>query len=504
MRRWLIVNVILAMLIPEGAFAKVDLGCSTTTATSAIGGLVEDAEGTPLPGLKVELYTSNRAVPTADSATTGGDGRYRICAGQASGAGYDTYDVHVRDLSPYPVFATVAQPYTTTTDFDDLDFTPASGYPMQYLTNLGISPNEISTASEPVPVTWTVRSKAPATTTMHLTLGHRTDLDVTMVDAGVEDGGPENGGWNRWTFNDVIPPHSTEKLYWSAARGFEGSVQTTQADREPYAIDNTPPLLGPASAQPSECGPLVVANAFSPASPPGTTNQLPVITHGACDHWSNGARSGIDPFALRGWVCPDAHATDGCTAINPVLNAQNIVWYPSSPLPYGDYYFRWHVADYAGNVTENPVSFKLSVARRGGQVPVFTAPQPGNLGSGSTSGVIVGSSVTSPSSYPYVGFRILDADGQRDLAAGTLHLRVYFGAQRTLVYDYDQSKAKNDFDPVTKLGGANFDLASGVFRADGFPLQGKPPGHYLATASVSDFGGNSASFTWHWALAAAV
>ncbi|MFA5892039.1 MAG: carboxypeptidase-like regulatory domain-containing protein [Actinomycetota bacterium] len=508
MRKIAVPIVALALAAPTVVAAKIDLGCSSTTVTSAIGGIVANADGEPLPGLRVELYQTNRSTPTGDRDTTDEQGRYRICAGTVSGSGHDTYDVHVVDLSEGgPLYATANQSYTTYTNLSDADFTPDSGHPMLRMTNLRITPNDISTTDGPVEVTWTARSKAPPETTMLLSLGHIGGPAVQMEFDGVEGPGPAGGGWNRWIHTETIPANSTENLFWSDLSGIRGGVAITQTDRQPYVIDNSAPLFGLATSAMSECGPGVHANPFSPASPPGTTNTMPIVTHGVCDRYSGGARSGLDPFSLRGRICPQPQATSECQDIHPVLDTQRIVWYPSAPMDPGNYYFHWRIADYAGNVSESPVGSLLKIctesAPRCGQIPSFGALQPGNLGSGNTAGIVVGSSLTSPSSYPYIGFRVVDADGQRDLAPGSLRVRVTYGDDHTLVYDYDPSKGRNEYDAVSKKGGANFDLSGGVFRADGYPLQGKPPGRYVATASITDAGGNNATATWHWVLAAA-
>lgn len=512
-----------ALLIaaPAVAHAGIDLSCSSTTATSAIAGTVKNGKDQLLSGMRVELSVPNTTGPTSDFANTDANGHYRICAGQNSGSGHNVYDVHVRDLSSAPLYATANQPYSTYTNFaGSADFTNDSGVPLLYTTNLTITPNHITTLSGATTVIWTARSKAPSVTTFLLTLGHLSDTLVPMAPAGTEGGGPSvPGGWNLWRYSAIIPQGSTEALWWSGIHGYEGGFETTQSDRQPYVIDNQGPLFGPAGASTTECGPGVVANTFSPASPKGTTNQLPIVIHGVCDHWSNGARSGLDPFSLTGEICLDAALTIGCYVIHPVLNAQNIVWYPSSPMAYGTYYFRWHIADYAGNVADNPRGFELIVARQGGQTPSLGAVQPGQVGqagTGTALGVIVGSSLTSPNSYPQIGLRATDADGQTDMVPGTMHVRVYYqdnenvvvasapGAAVGLVYDYDPFKGPNEYDALTKKGGGTFDLSNGTFRASGYPLQARPPGRYIASASITDYGGNTAFITWQWLLAAAV
>lgn len=494
---------VLTLIAGPTAHAKFDTHCSSTTATSAITGRVQNALGQALSNMQIELYVTNDSRPVADSAFSDASGLYRICAGHESGAGHNTYDVHVRDVNPAPLYATANQPYTTFTNLiGDADFTPGSGVPLRYLTNMTVTPAEISTATGFKDVTWIVRSKAPSTTTMRLYLEHL-GAEVTMATATPEGGGPAAGGWNRWTWGTRFFMNTTERLYFSTVRGMSGSTEITERDRQPYTIDNRAPLFGLATSSALECGPGVHADPFSPASPPGTTNPQPIVVHDVCDHYSNGARSGLDPFSLTGEMCTNAAMTAGCRPIDPVLATLSIVWWPTTPLSLGDYYIRWTIADKAGNTATNPIAYRLTITDSGGQTPVFTALDPGNLGSGTTAGFIIGSSLTNPSSYPKVGFRVLDADGQTDLVAGSMRVRVYSGDERTLVYAYDPALPADWYDPVSKAGGGTFDLSSGVFRATGFPLQGKPPGRYIATASISDHGGNGATASWHWVLVAA-
>lgn len=489
--------------VPFNASAKPDATCSSTTITSAIAGVAKDAKGNAVAGLTVELFPTNDNRPIADRATTDVFGRYRICVGSSGAAGHNTYDVHIRDLRTPSLFAGANQPYTTYTNLGDADFTPESGLPMLYTTNLTITPNQISTATGAVSVSWVVRSKAPATTSMKLTLDHITGGAFTMAPPVAENGGPAAGGWNRWTFTDSFPQGSTEKLYFASVGGFDGAARTTQTDRQPYVIDNQAPLFGLASSSTAECGPGYGANAFSPASPPGTTNPQPIVSLGVCDRHSNGARSGLDPFSLTGKICA-TEALTGCTAIDPVLSTTTIVWWPRTPLALGDYYFGFRISDLAGNAVANPLGYKLTVTDRGGQTPVFSSVSPSNIGSGSTLGVVVGSSLTSPNSLPSVGFRLSDADGQLDIVPGSLRVRVYYMDESRMVYDYDPALAPNDYNAVTGKGGAMFDLSQGIFRATGYTLSLKTPGRYIATASVTDHGTNSASMTWQWVLAAAV
>ncbi len=505
MRRPALALLALALAFPTTASAKVDTNCSQTTWTSAITGTVKDAKNNPVAGVSVELFRANSAATLADKATTNAQGFYRICAGSAGGAGHDTYDVHVRDLRPSPQFAGMNQPYTTLAHLEsDLDFTPATGYPALYTTYLTITPDEISTAAGSVVVKYIARSKAPSTTSMKLTLGHQGNAVFDMGAPVAEGGGPDSGGWNAWTVTRTFPQGSTQALWWATLQGYSGTTIVTQLDRIPYTIDNEGPLFGPADSSTAKCGPGFVANGFSPGSPPGTTNPQPIVTLGVCDKHSNGAKSGLDPFSLNGKMCTDPNLTAGCTAIDPVLNTTTIIWFPRSPLALGNYYFGFTISDFAGNTTTTPQSFRLTITDRGGQTPTITSVAPGNLGSGATGGVIVGSSLTSPNSLPHVGFRITDADGQLDLVPGSLKVRVYYPDERTLRYDYDPTKGQNEFDPVTQKGGAFFDLSAGVFRATGFSLAGQPPGRYVATASMTDHGGNTATMTWQWILVAAL
>jgi len=501
MRRTIAVAVaIIGTLVPIGANASVDLSC-TASATAAVTGRVQNTLGQALAGMHVELFATNsqRAV---GSAITDAGGAYRVCASAQQGVGgHDTYDVHVRDLRSAPEYAAANQPYTTFTNVTGtVDFTPASGLPMQYQLNLTITPAAISTKDSARTATWLVRSKAPSGTTMRLALGHNS-TEVSMASAGTEAGGPAAGGWNRWTYSFSFPKNSAETLWWATARGRSSGTVITQTDRRPYVIDNRGPLFGYAGAD--LCGPGVVANPMSPAAPAGTTNPQPVVFHGVCDHWSSGARSGLDPFSLTGTLCTNSAMTADCRTIDPVLNVHYIVWWPEEPLAVGDYYIRWHIADLAGNVSQNQTPVKLVIADQGGQTPVIGALQPGNLGQGTTFGIVAGSTLTTPISNPYAGFRVTDADGYNDLVPGSLRVRIYYNDERTLVYDYDPTMGPTAYDPLTKRGGATFDMAGGWFNATGYRLQGKAPGRYIATASISDHGGNSAVTTWHWLLVAA-
>jgi len=492
--------VVFALLSPTMGSAKIDPACSATSASSAITGTVQNAKGQPLQGMNVELSLTNDSRTTADKATTTASGFYRICVG-SSQAGHNTYDVRVRDDSSAPLYAATNQPYSTWANpSGDADFTPVSGLPMLYMTNLMITPNAISTQSGSVTVEFIARSKAPASTDMRLTIGHSNET-VSMIPYGIEADGPANGGWHRWRITRVLSGPQ-EALHWANVRGFDGSTVVTQTDRQPYVVDNKAPLFGPATASVGECGPGVTVGGLTPASPPGTTNPMPIVLQGVCDHYSNGARSGLDPFSLTGRVCTDVNMSSGCQDINPVLNTFTVVWYPTTPLAKGEYFFRWSIADFAGNrSTKNAVV--LMVTDRGGQVPLFSGVGPGNLGSGTSLGVILGSAMTSPSSIPSISVRVTDADGQRDLVPGTLTVRVYYGNEQNLVYEYDPFAGPNDYSVVTKKGGGTFNLEAGGFQATSYPLQGKPPGRYIATASITDHGGNAASVTWHWLLAAA-
>ena len=509
-RRISIVALVSLLALPASAFAKIDIDCpysgslqSSPSATTAIEGHVRNTS-TALQGMRVELYTTNRTVPTADYAITDANGFYRICTGEKSGSYYDTFDVHVREQTgaTAPLYATANQPYSTYLGFaTDADFTPESGYPLLYMANLSVSPQAISVAAAAATVTWTVRSKAPAGTIFPLTLGYPSTHTVTMTPTTAEGGGPSAGGWNRWVASEVIPKSAAENRYISSVKGFSGpGTVVTQTDVQPYSIDNSPLAFGTADA--TICGAGVFANGFFPG-PPGTTNHSPLVTQDICDPPSNGARSGPDPYSLRGWKCPTTNPDLSlCTEISPVLSTRTITWHPSAPLADGTYYFRWRIADYAGNVS-NSAAQTLVVGNNTGQRPWFTGLSPGNFGSGNTGGLIIGSSLTSPSSFPTIGFRVLDADGQSDISPGSVHLRVFYGDNHTLVYDYDPTLGKSDYDALSKRGGGDFDLSTGLFKAAGYALQGKPPGPYFCSASVTDFGGNNESISWDFLLVAA-
>lgn len=502
-RPFALTAVALIAIAPTLVHAKVDPACPGASSTSAITGVVQNAKGQPLQGMTVELALTNDQRTTGERAETDGNGFYRICAGENGAAGHNTYDVRVTDERSTPLYAAISQPYSTWANATgDADFTPSSDLPMLYKTNLTITPAEITTRSGAVTVEFIARSKAPSGTTMRLTIGHTND-EVTMTADGIESGGPASGGWNRWRTIRQIPAGAHEALYWASIRGFDGAIEITQIDRQPYVIDNKPPLLGPASSSVGECGPGVTVGGLSPVSPPGTTNPMPVVLQGVCDGYSGGARSGLDPFSLTGLMCRDPDMSVGCEEINPVLNTFSIVWYPTAALAKGDYFFRWSIADRAGNRVTNETGRRLTITDRGGQMPLFSGVTPGNLGSGTSLGVVVGSGLTSPSSFASIGVRVTDADGQRDLVPGTLTVRVYYANEQNLVYEYDPFAGPNQYDPVTRKGGGTFNLESGGFQATGYPLQGKPPGRYIATASVTDHGGNTSTVSWHWLLGAA-
>jgi hypothetical protein len=494
-----VVLIVLSAITP--AAAKIDTRCPNATATSAIAGYVEDASGTPVSGVLVEVYQTNRDVPTGDRARTGVDGRYLICAGAPNGARHDAFDVHVIDDRPVPLYARIAQPYTTYMNLGDADFSRASGLPLRYIANVTVTPNAFNTATAGTTVQVVARSKAPLSTQMQLTLDHQPNQIITMLVGTPEAGGPGAGGWNRWTYSTTVARSTIEARYWASVRGYAGTAQVTQHDRQPYVNDIQAPMFGPASSHTSQCGPGITADPFLPAT---TTSRRPIIVHDVCDAYSNGNRTGLDPYSLKGTMCRNLGMTLNCQTIFPALATLSIIWYPDTTLALGDYYFDWEIADMAGNIEHSPQTSKMSIVESGGQKPVFTGVFPGNFGSGSTAGVIVGSSITSPSSFPYIGFRVTDADGQDDLAPGALSVRVYYQADNALIYEYDITKAPNAYDPLTKKGGASFDLSTGMFKAEGYSLQGKPPGRYIATASISDREGNAASITWHWILAAAV
>lgn len=497
-RRTCIIATIAFALAAAPASAKIDTRCPSTTATSAIAGVVKNAAGAPQGGVTVEVYQTNRNVSTGDRTVTATDGTYLICAGAPNGARHDAFDVHALDLRTPSLYARAAQPYTTYLNNSNADFTTESGTPLLYTTNLIVTPSAFNASAAAVDVTFLVRSKAPAGTSFQLTLDHIPNTIIPMTAIPAEGGGPASGGWNRWQITRAVPRSSQDVRYYASVRGLQGFTEITQYDRQAYVNDVKAPLFGPAVA--TACGEGVTANAFSPSD---TTNRRPIVVHDACDTDSFGVSSGLDPYSLSGEMCRDVAMTLACTPISPVLNVRTIVWFPATDLSLGDHFLRWTLADMAGN-TRTSSPNRLRIVARGGQTPLFSGVFPGNFGSGAAGGIIVGSTLTSPNSYPYIGFKITDADGQDDLSPGGLSVQVYYQTDSTLVYEYDITKAPTYYDAVSKRGGADFNLATGAFRADGFPLQGKPPGRYIATASITDRSGNSASVTWHWVLAAAV
>jgi hypothetical protein len=204
MRRTVPIVAIAFLLLPASAGATVDLRCSNATFTSAVNGVVEDALGNPLPGMTVETSQTNRQLRLDGPSVTNGSGEYLICAGSDQGPRHGTFDVHVRDLRQYPFYSGASQPYTTlTSPATGADFTPESGSPMRYLLSLEITPDAVNPSTSP-PVTWRIKSKAPASTTMTLDRSH---LGTTVVVpfTGIESGGPAAGGWNVWRF----PPGAT-------------------------------------------------------------------------------------------------------------------------------------------------------------------------------------------------------------------------------------------------------------------------------------------------------
>lgn len=491
----------IATLAQTPSMAGIDTTCPTAYQTSAIAGIVENAVGTPLAGIKVEILATN-SERVNESATTNAQGRYRICAGQSSGIGHNTYDVRARDLTAQPLYGIASQVYTTyTSPTEPADFTPESGHPLLYLTTLSTSPREISTATGAKTVTWTVRSKAPSTTEMKLTLGHLSQT-FTLTAPTQEAGGPAAGGWNVWTKQATFNASSPEALYSASARGFQGSTQTTQLATENYMVDNRKPLFGPQGQSAAECGPGATAPGFSPGAP-GTTNRQPITTYGVCDFYSGGAKSGVDPFSVRAEVCQDLAMTVGCSNIKPVLSVYSMLWWPETPLAYGSYYLRYTAADRAGNEATSTTQ-ALHITQTGGQKPVFSAIAPSNLASGDPRGVVIGSALTQPNSQPQIGFRVSDADGQDDLSPGSLRVRIYYMSEDNLVYDYDPTAPWSQKpDPLTKKAGGTFDQQGGLFRATGLTTQiteGTLPGRYFATASITDRGGNTSSIAWHWLL----
>lgn len=498
------VALVVAMLSGV-AGAKVDPACATNLFNS-VAGTVRNRKGVPLAGVKIQIYGTNSISPVVAETSTNALGRYSVCVN------HGTYDVRAVD-DPRQVYASSNKPSSTFTNLtDDIDFT------LDYKLSMTVTPAAAHPGVVgPQTVTWTIRSKAPSSTQIQLRLDHLPGNIIIVTFTGTENGGPSfPGGWNVWTFADTLPVAQPERLYFAHVRGFDGATEVTESDTRAYVVDNQKPLLGPMGlSKPPQpfvsCG---VANGIGtnagPFLPVETTNPQPVITLGACDPASNGGRSGLDPFSLTGQQC-DANGL-ACVPISPVLGSSDIIFVPPTPFPVGTYTFKFSIKDAAGNLAQSQILYKMEVKTTGGSSPLLSAPQPGNLGQGSTVGIVFGSSYTTPGSLPYVAIKATDPDGPMDLVPGSLRVRIYYGDERTLVYDYDPNVDPNSCgppgDPVCH-GGSYFQSGGGGsgFRATGFSLSllaGRQPGRYLASATIGDHGGNYVTLTWQWILVGAV
>ncbi|MHB8510659.1 MAG: carboxypeptidase-like regulatory domain-containing protein [Actinomycetota bacterium] len=483
-----IVALVSQSLASPIAQAAIDPTCGVQAA-SAVTGTIRDSLGSPLAGITVELRQSNSATVVA-STSSGSNGSYALCVNP------DTYDVRATD-NARSLFATADKSVTTFTEPQaSIDFA------LQYKLNQTIDPQAISVpiASSSRNVSWIIRSKAPASTLIQLTLDHLGSSAINVAYTGTEFGGPLNGGWNLWTYSAVITHSLSEGSYWATVFGLDPSThdQITELGRDPYLVDNQPPRFGPQNPPAvTQCDGNPGASAFSPTQ---TTNPLALISLGVCDPYSNGGSSSLDPYSVsvQVWDPNNNPVTSGSV----FLNQLTIQYMPSVGFQLGTYTFRFSIADNAGNQATSGLYY-LTVANQGGAPPVISGPQPGNLGQGANEGIVVGSQFTTPSSLPVVAFLAKDADGQGDLAIGTLHVRIYGPDGATLLYDYDP---RQPCDPPTVSCGPNsglFDPSDGRFQAYGFSLEGKPPGLYVASASIEDHGGNTGSLTWRWVLGAA-
>ncbi|GAC1409037.1 MAG: hypothetical protein NVSMB57_01220 [Actinomycetota bacterium] len=481
---------------PSAVFATVDPGCGAQ-ATSAVSGTIQNADSERLNGIRVELRQTNHESPVVDATTSSINGTYRLCVN------HDTYDVRALDDAA-GLYATAGRGFTTFTNVQQTaDFT------LVYKLNLTIVPQAISV---PAPgsfrnVSWLIRSKAPSNTEMRLTLDHLGSGFVTMPFNGTELGGPANGGWNLWRYDAVITNALPERMYFATVNGVNsltGRVLTELA-KDPYLVDNKPPRFGPQNPGLTSCND-VPGDAVPPATaftPRETTNPLALISLGVCDPYSNGGSSSLDPYSVQ------VQLTDPLG--NPVttgsvfLNQLTINYLPSVGFQLGTYKFRFSIKDNAGNLATSGLYY-LNVTNAGGSPPTISGVQPANLGENANS-VVVGSQYTTPLSVPVVAFLARDPDGQGDLAIGTLHVRIYGPDGSTLLYDYDPRVPCNPYSNPRVSCGKNsgyFNPGTGRFEAFGFSLQGKPPGLYVASASIEDHGGNSATRTWRWILGAAV
>ncbi|MGH2829902.1 MAG: hypothetical protein ACRDJM_05415 [Actinomycetota bacterium] len=498
MRTRLAVGLVAALALPAAAGATVDAACGTNV-TSAVVGTIRNVKGDALSQIHVQLRQANKSDPVIAQTFTDAAGNYRLCVG------HDTYDVRAFD-DLGGVYATANRQATTFTEIlTRTDFT------LEYKLNLSITPQAVSIPNpgNSTLVSWIIRSKAPCAlpnpcTDMQLTLEHVPGVTLHPAFLTTEAGGPSAGGWNVWRQQMSLANPLPERAYFATASGRAlnnsgQTVRTTEFAHDPYLVDNRAPVFGPLSTPGTDCGGSQIAGPFSPSV---TTNPSAQINVGVCDPYSNGGRSSLDPYSV------DVDVFD--VFMNPIsgggfaLNQLSIMYLPGSPFAPGTYRFRYTIRDNAGNQSTSGL-YTLQVTTSGGSVPAISGVQPGNLGENPPAmGIVAGSNLTTPSSRPVVAFQARDADGQLDLSAGSLRVRIYGPDGHTLVYDYDPSSAPCDPNaPSCPANSGFFNQGTGRFDASGFSLVGKPPGLYVATASITDHGGNATTRTWRWVLLAA-
>lgn len=515
MRRRIVLAVfVAAAVMPGAAGAFIDTArCSdVSTSTSVVEGYVKNVLGVPVANVKVRIFGTHFSTTTTAPGTTDATGFYYICA-----PSHNTYVVEAQEQNPSTVYAEVARTVTTFADFERIDFTNESGYPLYYLANLSVAPVGVSSlATNAVDRTWTFRfrTKAPAGSgPVQITLDHDASTSPMTFAGNVN-------GWNVYTKDSTAPFLANDSNYYANARGYEltGSTPITQLGRTSYYVDGRKPEIGTTCRNASD-------DDFVPGT---TTNPRPLISLGACD-WGNAAKtvigSGLDGYTAMGKVCP---TTSDCTPITSgsptgnqclwsiscqtfaptLISSRFMQWTPSQPFPLGIYYFRYSIRDRTGNLAETPTAYSFSVVETGGSTVYLGAIVP------SDGAAVIGCSCTTAASIPGVTFEINDLDGQGDIALGSIKVQIRYMGEQTqalsgtpvgmLVYDYDSSA------PPTALNGGtilSIDARRYKFSATGFRLQvgaNRLPGRYMVTATASDNGGNSDSLGWLFYLVAAV
>lgn len=528
MRRKIALAVLLAAAaVPGGAGAAIDTSCPNGRATSAVTGIVRDINNAAIGNIRVGLYPTHFGTPSGGTDNTDfGTGRYLVCAD------HNTYIVQAQDLRVPPYYAEVAQPVTTFANTGAIDFTPASGYPLLYMANISVSPAAIRTnccTDAQRTFTWTYRTKMPFGGARHVKIVLTSGQEGEMTPAGTENGGPDNGGWNLWTFSRTFGATSSEGAFEARAQAYENasnSLKVAEFTRVNYYLDNGLPIFG------ASCG-NETFDGFKPPANPGTTNPRPLTKLTVCDRTVNPnvAVSGLDPYTVQGKICPTTvectpvpsgptgnqclvNATN-CQTFTPVLiGGKSMQWSPAQPLPLtaslpaGQGYYVWYeIKDRAGNLGKTPNGYELRITAQGGAPVLISANTPSDFGSGNTAGVVVGCSCTTPSSIPWVSFQITDDDGAPDVDLGTLRVRIYYQSEQSqvlagtpasgLIYDYDPQASSTNANAGSL---ANVDATRWQFTATGFRLSRQLPGRYIVVASVGDRGGNHDSYGWHYVL----